>query len=577
MTATERHPVPPRRHLPAGWEPTDWSAIEPHAVELAERPVGSVAELERWLMDRSELDSVVGGESSRRHAAAACDTEDEAKERAHLDYQTVVLPEYRKLADRLDRKYLECPHRSELDPEVWTVYQRDAELAVELFREENVALEAEDEKLGVEYGRITGGLTVEFDGGPRTLAAMAPYHEDPDRTVREAAWRAVAARRLQVRDRLEELFDGMVELRGRIAANAGFGDYRDFKHRELGRFDYTPDDCEALHRNVERHVLPFVRRTTAHRARLLGLDPLRPWDFAVDPEQRPPFRPFEDSPGQVRVAAGLLERVDPEFAADLRWMEERGLLDLDTRPGKRQGGFMDTFEDVRWPFIFSNSAPTHAGIETLVHEGGHAVHGLLAREREPVDYRSAPIEFCEVASMGMEMMALEHLGAVYPAEEAQRAVRDSLEDIGSSLAWICTVDAFQHWVYTHAGHSRDERAEAWVALRERFGAPADWSGLEAERRHAWHAQLHVFEVPFYYVEYALAQIGALQVWSAYRRDPASAVARFREGLSLGGSQPLPRLFEAAGLRFDPRGESLGELMAEVEAAWAPLAGEGAPA
>ncbi len=577
MTAPPRYPIPPRRRLPADWEPTDWAAIEPVGEELAGRELADVGALEAWLYDRSELDSLVGGRSSRLHVAAARDTEDEAAEAAHLDYQTVVLPEYKKLADRLDRKFLDSPWRAELDEATWTVYRRDAELAVELFREENVALEAEDEKLATEYGRVTGALTVDFQGEQRTLPAMAPFYEDLDRGVREAAWRAVAARRLEERERLDGLFDQMIALRGQIAANAGFGDYRDYKHRELGRFDYSPADCEALHANVERHVLPFVRRLTERRQRMLGITPLRPWDFGVDPEGKPPFRPFEDSAGQTRIAAELMERIDPEFAADLRWMEAEDLLDLDSRPAKRQGGFMDTFEDVRWPFIFSNSSPTHGGVETLVHEGGHSVHGLLSREMEPVDYRSAPIEFCEVASMGMEMMALEHLDAVYPAEEARRAAIDSLEDAATGLAWVCTVDAFQHWIYTHPGHSRDQRAEAWVELRQRFGAPADWSGLEAERRHAWHGQLHIFEVPFYYVEYALAQIGALQVWVAYRRDPAGAVARFREGLALGGSQPLPQLFEATGLRFDPRGEGLPELMAELEAAWTARVGEGATA
>ena len=567
MTEPNRYPIPARRRLPPDWQPAEWAVIQPVAEELAGRPLGDRAALEGWLLDRSELDSLVGGRSSRLHVAAARDTADRAAEGAHLDYQTVVLPEYRKVSDRLDRKYLECPHRAELDPAFWTVYQRDAELAVELFREENVELEAEDERLATEYGRITGALTVDFGGAERTLPEMAPFYEDLDRGVREAAWRAVAGRRLREREQLEALFEQMVGLRGRIAANAGYSDYRDFKHRELGRFDYTPADCQALHANVERHVLPFVRRLTARRQELLGIAPLRPWDFSVDPEGKPPFRPFEDAAGQVRVAATLMERVDPGFAADLRWMEAEDLLDLETRPSKRQGGFMDTFEDVRWPFIFSNSSPTHGGVETLVHEGGHSVHGLLSRGLEPVDYRSAPIEFCEVASMGMEMMALEHLDAVYPPQEARRAALDSLEDAAASLAWICTVDAFQHWIYTHAGHSAAQRADAWVDLRERFGAPTDWTGLEEQRRHAWQGQLHVFEVPFYYVEYAIAQIGAFQLWSNYRRDPAGAVARFREGLALGGSQPLPRLFEAAGLRFDPRGDGLGELVAELEAAW----------
>lgn len=577
MSAGERYPAPPRRFLPAGWIADSWAAIEPIARELEGRPLASVADLERWLLDRSELDSWVGGHGSRLHLAAARDTADLAAEERHLEFQTAVLTAYKEASDRLDRKYLECRHRDRLDARFWEVYQRDAELAVELFRAANVPLEAEDERLATEYGRLTGSMTVEFHGAERTFADMAPFYEDLDRATREEAWRAVAARRLREREALDDLFDRMVELRGRIAGHAGFADYRAYKHRELGRFDYTPADCEALHANVERHVLPVVRRLVERRRRLLGLAELRPWDFAVDPEGRPPFRPFDDAAGQVRLAVTLLERVEPAFAADLRWMEEKRLLDLDTRPSKCQGGFMDTFEDQRWPFIFANSAPTHDGVETLIHEAGHSIHALRARGREPVDYRSAPLEFCEVASMGLELLALEHLDAVYPAAEARRATLDALEDAAVSLAWTCTVDAFQHWLYTRPGHSRAERAAAWTALRRRFGAPADWRGLDLELAHSWHAQLHVFEVPFYYIEYALAQIGALQLWSRYRADPCAALACFEQGLALGGSRPLPELYAAAGLRFDPRGEGLPALLADLEAAWHARLGAGAPA
>ncbi|RMH03850.1 MAG: M3 family oligoendopeptidase [Planctomycetota bacterium] len=568
-----RHPAPPRRFLPPEWGPTDWPAIAEIVAELERRVIADPAGLETWLLDRSELDSAVAGRASRLAVAAARDTADAAAEAAHLVYQTEILPEYHRASDRLDRKYLACPARSGLDRERWRVHDRDTELAVELFREENVELEAEEEKLITEYGRISGGMTVPFRGAERTLAEMAPFAEETDRGLREEAWRAVAARRLGERERLDDLFDRMLSLRRRIAVNAGFADYRDYKHRALGRFDYSPADCLELHRSVERHVLPLVRRLSERRRRLLGLERLRPWDFAVDPEGRPPYRPFADSAGQVRLAAELIGRVDSGFAEELRWMERAGLLDLETRPNKRQGGFMDTFEDCRHPFIFANSPHTHAGIETLVHETGHAVHALLARHLEPVGYRSAPLEFCEVASMGLELLALEQLPAVYPAVEARRAALDSFEDVAASLAWTCTVDAFQHEVYTRPECGAEERARIWLDLRRRFGAPCDWTGLEEERRFGWQAQLHLFEVPFYYVEYALAQIGALQLWSAWRRDPEGAVARLRRGLALGGSRPLPDLYRAAGLRFDPRGETLPALVGELEAAWTELAGE----
>ncbi|HEX9792679.1 MAG TPA: M3 family oligoendopeptidase [Planctomycetota bacterium] len=566
----DRYPAPVPRLLPAGFRPDAWSDLEPLYRELETRALPDSVALEQWLLDRSEVDSAFAGEASRRMVAAACDTADDETEARHLDYQTVVLPEVKIVSDRLDRRYLESPHRLQLDRARWLVHDRDTELAVRLFREENVALEAKEERLCTEYGRITGAMTVEWRGRTWTLQALGKFLEENDAGLREEVWRMIWRRRLQDRERLDSLFDELLGLRGKMAANAGFANFRDYRHLEYGRFDYTPDDCLALHANVEEHVLPLHRRMLAERRRRLELDVLRPWDLSVDLEGRPPFEPFQDQAGHVAVARRLLDAVDPVFGADLVWMAERGLLDLETRPNKRPGGFMDTFEDARVPFVFANSGTTHGDVETLIHESGHAAHALLCRELEPVGYRSAPLEFSEVASMAMECMAMEHIAVAYPPAEARRAARDSFEGIVAGLPWIATVDAFQQRLYTQERTDRAARTELWREMRARFGGDVDWSGLETEQAAGWQRQLHLFEVPFYYVEYAIAQIGALQVWMRYRRDPQAAVAEYRNGLRRGGSRPLPELYAAAGIRFDPRGETLGELMTEVETAWSAL-------
>jgi len=296
--------------------------------------------------------------------------------------------------------------------------------------------------------------------------------------------------------------------------------------------------------------------------------------LGVDPEGLPAYQPFEGQAEQVAVSSKILRQVDDGIAGDLEWMQAQGLLDLDTRPSKRPGGYMDTFGDVRWPFIFSNSSPTHAGIETLIHEAGHARNFLLARDMEPDDYREPPLEFAEVASMGMEALCMEHLGAAYPAAEARRSAIDSLEGMLSTLAWTCTVDAFQHELYLNPQFDHQQRTACWEKTWSRFSTGVvDWSGLEETRATRWHAQLHIFEVPFYYIEYALAQMGAMQLWSNYRKDAQQSVGEYCQGLSLGGSRPLPELFSAAGLKFDPRGEQLPKLVAEVEAAWNKLVAE----
>lgn len=563
-----RHPPPPRRWLPAGFRATSWAVIEPWLAELERRPLQSAADLERWLLDRSELDSWIAEESSRRNVAAACHTDDQAAEAAHLAFQTEIVPEIKPVADRLDRRYLACPHRSELPRANWTVHDREVALSVKLFREENVELEAREEELTLEYGQITGAMTVAWQGREWTLSELARFAEEPDRRLREEAWRLAAGRRAQDAAKLEQLFDQMHVLRAQMAQNAGFDNFRDYAHCAAGRFDYSTADCLALGENVARHVVPVVRRMNDWRRERLGLSSLRPWDLAVDPLHAPPFQPFTDPRGQVAMAARLLARIRPDFAEELRWMEESGLLDLETRPHKRPGGFMDTFEGARVPFIFANSGTTHGDVETLLHETGHALHALAGREREPVDYRGAPLEFAEVASMGMEAMCMEHLASEYPPQQVRAARLRSLEGIASTFPWVAIVDGFQQRIYTEPCLGADARQRAWVELRQRFASGVDWSGLEAERAREWHRQLHIFEVPFYYVEYALAQIGALQLWRRYRHDPAAAVEGYLAGLRLGGSRPLPELYAAAGLRFDPRGETLGELMKELEEAWA---------
>lgn len=565
-----QYPPPKRRWLPEKGTLETWADYQPWYQQLLDRSLDSVEALQAWIFDRGELDALVSGHGSRLYVAMARHSDDREAEQAFQRFQEDVLPQVKTISDRLDRHFLASPAYSELPSDSWQVYCRDTELGVRLFRPENVALETEEQLLAMEYGRLTGAMTVDFQGRNHTLPALAKYSEDRDRGVREQAWRLAAGRRLQDREALEELFEKLMKLRHQVALNADFPNFRDYQHEAKGRFDYRPEDCLALHDHIAEFVLPLAEAMQERRRRLLDLDTLRPWDFSVDPEGRPPFEPFQDQAGQVKVAEQVLQAIHPPFAADLQWMAQQDLLDLATRPNKHPGGFMDTFEDSRQPFIFSNSGTTHGDVETLIHESGHAIHALQSRHLEPVDYRSSPLEFAEVASMAMEAMAMEHYHQVYPQEEARRAVLDSLESLVRGLAWVATIDAFQHWLYLHPDHDRQARRETWISLRERFQPGVDWSGLEQERAYGWQAQLHLYEVPFYYVEYAIAQIGALQVWQRYRRDPQAGIADYLHGLQRGGSRPLPELFQAAGLRFDPRGEMLPELMQELGDFWRQL-------
>ena len=528
------------------------------------RECDTPAGLEAWILRSGELAAALDEESSRRYIAMTCHTDDPDAEKAYLEFVEQLEPEIKSRQFRLAKAYVDHPQRAGLDPDRYAVFDRDTAATVEIFREENVPLETEEAKLGQQYQKLSGSLTVNFRGEEKTLVQMGRHLEETDRATREEAWRLVASRRLEERETFEDQFDAMLKLRREMAANAGFENYRDYMFKKLGRFDYTPADCERFHEAVERVVVPAVARLRAQRRKQLGLDALRPWDLSVDPLNRPPLRPFEKVDQMVERTQLIFNHLDPELAAGFQQMRDLKLLDLDNRKGKAPGGYQSTLNESRLPFIFMNAVGVQRDVETMLHEAGHAFHALATREEDVYPYRHAPMEFCEVASMAMELLGNEFLEEFYAPVEADRARRVHLEGILSVFTWIATVDAFQHWIYTHPEHTREERAGEWDALMDRFGGGVDWSGFEDARSSLWHRQLHIFLCPFYYIEYGIAQLGALQVWANSRRDTARALADYKAGLALGGSRPLPDLFAAAGCRFQFDGEIFEPLVELVE-------------
>jgi oligoendopeptidase F len=390
---------------------------------------------------------------------------------------------------------------------------------------------------------------VNFRGEEKTLVQMGRYFEEPDRALRQEAWELVTKRRLQEADKFEDIFDKTLKLRTQIAKNAGFENYRDYTFRRFGRFDYTPDDCARFHDAVEKHVMPVVRELQAERRRQLKLEKLRPWDLAVDPLNRPSLKPFAQVDEMVSRTQKIFDRLDSGLAGGFRQMQDLRLLDLDNRKGKAPGGYQQNLSESRLPFIFMNAVGLQRDVETILHEAGHAFHALAARDEDLYAYRSAPIEFCEVASMSMELLGNEFIEEFYSTADANRARRVHLEGIIGIFPWVATVDAFQDWIYTHPNHTRDERKVAWLELMDRFGGDVDWSGFENARAWLWHRQLHIFIHPFYYIEYGIAQLGALQVWANSKRDKVKALNNYKKALALGGSRPLPELFAAAGCKF----------------------------
>ena len=565
----------PRSFVPPEIDLGDWPQIAPLFDQLETRAAQaqSAAELERWLLDWSELAAALDEEASRRNIAMTCHTDNVDAEKAYLHFVENVEPQLKPRQFALEKIYVAHPCRAELigapstssassnDGSIsepsrcsalhrYEVFDRDVVNHVTLFRPENVALETEEAKLGQQYQKLIGAQTVTFRGEEKTLVQMGRYLEEPDRALRQAAWETVAQRRLQDMDKCEEIMDELIKLRHQIAQNAGFENYLEFSFRQKGRFDYTPADCVKFHDAIESEIMPAVREIQNDRKRQLKLEALRPWDLAVDPQNRAPLKPFADVGEMVSRTQKIFNHLDGGLAANFQEMQDLKLLDLDNRKGKAPGGYQSTLSEARVPFIFMNAVGLQRDVETILHEAGHAFHAQATRGEDLYSYRNAPIEFCEVASMAMELLGNEFLEEFYASNEANRARKTHLEGIIGFFPWMAVVDGFQHWIYTHPGHTRAERKTAYLQFLDRFGGDVDYSGFEEMRAHSWHRQLHIFLYPFYYVEYGIAQLGALQVWANSRRDKVKALADYKTALALGGSRPLPELFSAAGCKLE---------------------------
>jgi oligoendopeptidase F len=565
-------------YVPASLDGADLERVVPLLNGLIERPIASEADFDRWLLDRSELDAALSEAAANLYISMTCDTADPAKAAAYTRYIETVPPTIKPLAFQLDRRHTELVDRfPRTDPARAARYQvldRDIRAEVSLYRDENVPIQTSLEHLAQQYQTIIGAMTVQFDGQERTLPQMGAYQESTDRAVRERAWRAVAERRLQDADAIDQIYDEQIALRDRMAKNAGFPDYTGYAFRSMRRFDYTPAHCMDFHAACEEVVVPLVDAIDEKRASAMGISSLRPWDLAVDPKGRPPLKPFQGGRELVLKSVACFRALDPRLAEMLSSLgdgsESRGSadnanFDLDSRKGKAPGGYQYNRDRSRTPFIFMNAAGLQRDAETMLHEAGHAFHSLLSRHEPLMHYRAAPIEFAEVASMSMELLTQPHWAAFYPNEEDRaRAVRQHLQGVISILPWIATIDAFQHWVYANPTHIRADREEAWLSLDDRFGRNVSWQGLEEARSVIWHRQPHPFSSPFYYIEYGIAQLGALGLWvHSIEKGTRSAIDAYISAMSLGGSRPLPDLFNAARLPFDFGPAAVERLVARV--------------
>jgi oligoendopeptidase F len=548
---------------PTAFAQASWDDVAPYFDELAARPLDR-STMEAWLAEWSRLEELVGEAAAQAMIAYTIDTSDRDKEANHLRFSTDVLPKMEERSVDLARRLVDSGYST---PALTTTLAR-FRTQIEIFRDQNVPLFAELEELSARYQRITGSIMVEWDGVPRPLPQLQPFLKSPDRKVRERAFRASSRPYIERRADLAQLFDRMFQLRTQAAKNAGFANFRDYIFPAKFRFDYTPEDCERFHAAVERVVVPAVERVFEARRRRLGLAELRPWDLAVDPYRNQALRPFSNAEELVTQAQRVFTRVDPTLGNEFQTMIDEHLLDLDSRKGKAPGGYCETLHFQGRPFIFMNAVGLVDDVMTLLHEAGHAFHAFASHPLPLIWQRHPGSEAAELASMSMELLAAPHLvqpTGYFSQQDARSAWLEHLEDVLVSLAHIASVDAFQTWIYTSGqGHDAAARDEAWSQIRGRFERGVDWSNLEEERKARWYRQLHIFMYPFYYIEYGIAQLGAVQVWRNSLEDPARAVARYREALSLGAVRTLPEIYRTAGARLIFDVDEMGQLVQLVE-------------
>ena len=552
MEATAKIQKNPRTFLPEDFTVTTWDALAPYFEDLKLREVSNKEELNAWLKDISELEAVISEDASWRQIKMTIDTTNREYEDAFTYFCLEIEPKMKPYFFEINKKLLASPFKSDLPATEFFPYLRNVDTAVNLYRDENVSIQAELSVLAQQYGTISGQMTIEVEGKEYTLQQAARFLQKPDRKLREEVYRKISARRLQDKDKLNELFDKLLAGRQQVAKNAGFDNYRDYKFKELGRFDYTPEDCFEFHEAVREHILPLQKMLVEARRQRLGLEVMRPWDGDAEPEGTEPLHPFTTGQELSDGAIEVFGRLRPFFKECLDTMVDMKRLDLESRIGKAPGGYNCPLAETGVPFIFMNAAGTIGDLITMMHEGGHAVHSFLSHPLQLSAFKEYPMEIAELASMSMELFTMEHWDVFFKnADELKRAKLEEMERVISVLPWIATIDKFQHWLYTNPGHSITQREEQWLSILNEFSTGiTDWSGFEEFRANFWQKQLHLFEVPFYYIEYGIAQLGAIAMWRQYRGNKEQALDNYMSALSLGYTKTLKELYSTAGIKFD---------------------------
>jgi oligoendopeptidase F len=542
----------PHHYLPKDFVLTDWASLEPYFIELTDRPIEDALGLEKWLKDLSELEAFVSEDACWRQIKMTCDTTDKSLEEAFNFFCMEIQPKMQPYADALNKKLIACPFTKALDKNTYFTYLRAVQKSIDLFRTDNIAIQAELSVMQQQYGTIAGKMTITHEGQEYTLQQAAQFLESEDRNIRASVYRKIQQRRLEDKTAMHDLFSNLIQKRHQVAVNAGFENYRDYKFVELGRFDYTKEDCYQFHEAVKLHVLPLIDKIYARKKQKLGLDVLKPWDTEAEPAGTKPLRPFTDGKDLYEKSVACFEQLHPFFADCLKKMNALKHFDLESRKGKAPGGYNCPLAESGAPFIFMNAAGQMSDVTTMVHEGGHAIHSFLSHHLSLSAFKEYPMEIAEVASMSMELFSMDHWQSFFDNEaDLNRAKEHQLERTITIFPWIAIIDKFQHWVYEHPAHTIEERTNTWTSILKEFSTGSiDYTGLDEFRAIGWQRQLHLFEVPFYYIEYGIAQLGAIGMWMQYQQNPTAALENYMNALALGGTKTLPELYQTAGIAFN---------------------------
>ena len=551
-----------RYFLPNDFVLSTWKDIAPYFNTLLSANFRSKEELITWLKNRSEVDAFLEENLAWRYIRMTIDTRIKELSDSYQFFVTEIQPKLAPLEDQLNKKMLESQFLNDLkNEEAYSIYIRSVETAVALFREENISLEAEVNEKSQLFGSISGAQSIEYNGENITMQKASSLLKEPEESLRKEIFEKISSRRKDDIDKLDSLYTELIKLRNKIAVNAGFENFRDYKFQSLGRFDYTKEDCFNFHESIEKFIVPISKQIQQKKLELLGKDKFQPWDTAVDPEGKAPLKPFKTGNDLLQGTLRIFKRMDEYFSKCLVSLEEMKHLDLESKPGKAPGGYNYPLYEIGAPFIFMNAVGTHRDLITMIHEGGHAIHSFISRDLELTAFKNLPSEVAELASMSMELLTMKHWDEFYEDKNDQnRAMKEHLEDVLGVLPWIAQIDAFQHWVYENPFHSVEERKNEWKSLSTRFGTGlTDWSGYEETRDTSWQRQMHLFEVPFYYIEYGIAQLGALGIWKNSQSDYNKAISDYKNALALGYSKSIVEIYNTAGITFDFSSKNVSSL------------------